>query len=79
MTLFNADLIGKTPLKANDWYYLSFVYDCSWLTQTIYLNGKNHAFQNSSEPYPDTSTSVVIEKTKQIVGSPNYLYGWQKN
>ncbi len=71
---FNDDLSGATSLKTNTWYHAAFVYDYSNSTQRIYLNGEIDGTR-ASGPYKGISGSIVIGKSEQILGTPNYFSG----
>ena len=45
---FYDNIIGLTYIQVNTWYHVAFVFDCSALTKTIYLNGILDAFGSSS-------------------------------
>jgi hypothetical protein len=74
MGFFGDDLTGSTNLQNNNWYHVAFVYDYPSLTQTIYLNGKLEG-NRSSSPYQGLSGAIVIGKTEQVPGYPDYFSG----
>jgi hypothetical protein len=74
MGFWSDDLPGSTIIQINTWYHVAFVYDYSPWTKTIYLNGILDS-SSSSSPYQGTSGSIVIGKTEQILGTPNYFFG----
>ena len=40
MGFYNDDLAGNTPLVANKWYNIAWVFDSTTHTQSIYVNGQ---------------------------------------
>jgi hypothetical protein len=75
LAFFNDDLAGTTTIQNNIWYHAAFVYDYSTSQQKIYLNGVLDAIRTSSGPYLGTSGAIVIGKTEQVSGGPNYFNG----
>lgn len=75
LAFFNDDLMGNTSVQTNQWYHVAFVYDYITSKQSIYLNGINIGIR-SSAPYQGTSGDIVIGKTEQIPGAPNYFNGY---
>ncbi len=71
---YSDDLMGSTRIRENVWYHAAFVYDYPSSTQKIYLNGKLDGSRSSS-PFQGTSGAIVIGKTEQILGVPNYFFG----
>ena len=68
------DLPGSTTIQINTWYHVAFVFNCSALTQKIYLNGMLDASRQSSY-YQGLSGSIVIGKTEENPGNPAYFSG----
>ena len=74
LAFFSDDLAGTTTVQANAWNHVAFVYDYPSSTQIIYLNGRREGSRVSS-PYQGTSGNIVIGKTEQVPGAPNYFSG----
>ena len=54
------DLVGSSPLTANTWYHVAYVYNYPTQTQFIYLQGVLEASKSSAGPYQGTNGSIVI-------------------
>jgi hypothetical protein len=76
MGFFNNDLAGSTSIQTNTWYHVAFVYDYSLSKQIIYLNGVLDA-NRSAAPNQGTSGAIVIGKTEETLGLPNYFSGYK--
>ena len=66
--------MGSTTIQSNVWYHVAFVYDYPTSTQRIFLNGRLDGSRTSSA-YQGTSGDIVIGKTEQVPGTPNYFSG----
>lgn len=74
LAFFADDLMGSTTIQSNVWYHVAFVYDYPTSTQMIYLNGRLDGIRTSMV-YQGTSGDIVIGKTEQVPGTPNYFSG----
>jgi hypothetical protein len=53
-------LTGSTPMAANTWYHVAYVYDYSSRTQYVYLQGVLDGTKTSSDPYQGQSGAIFI-------------------
>ena len=74
LSFYADDLTASTIVKINTWYHAAFVYDYSLSVQKIYLNGQLDG-NRSSSAYQGTSGPILIGRTDQNPGSPDYFPG----
>lgn len=60
--LYNDDLRGQISLNESRWYHVGFVFDCSALTKSIYLDGVFDSSNNASGCFQATNGSIIIGK-----------------
>ncbi|CAF1232230.1 unnamed protein product [Adineta ricciae] len=75
LCFFSDDLQSSTIIQINTWYHITFVYNYSSFTQSIYRDGMLDCNRTSNNPYQSMSGLIVIGKTEQQPGTPWYFSG----
>ncbi|CAF1668693.1 unnamed protein product, partial [Adineta ricciae] len=75
LSFYSDDLQSSTIIQINTWYHITFVYNYSSFTQSIYRDGMLDCNRTSNNPYQGMSGSIVIGKTEQKPGTPWYFSG----
>lgn len=57
---YNDDLVGQTPLNANQWYHVAFVYDQAASEQRVYLNGILDGSRKSNASYAGGENHIIL-------------------